>query len=763
MIYYRFYINNVLIPEPDNIGGWDKLLTNIKRDSSDLKGLLITQDVQLTFIGTQYQFFKDAYFNTGICAEYTTLIEQSYDDVNYSTLHRGIIKLRDVVLKDMLKGIATAKINDNSFYARINNNKSIETNLKGGWSKNGEPITGYSQYAVSLFKPIDNTNIGTRQMHSVFEAMKYLVSFMSDGEVGFESTFLETDLPMMLQQGYVMRTGIQPSPYWLISFQKLFANISKLRKIGWTIEYDSNEKPILRLEEDSYFYNQTKATDEDGNNIIFNDPEKIETSVNANELYGQVKLGSTPTFDSVTVTYPESIQFNGFKEESFYILGQCNIDNTLDLAKDMVISSNVIEAIVVNAEQPYDDNLILIVVENVNTGGLTADAKATNNQGTIPPAFYNMDLTNDKVANSFFFQNGLVAGFLNFTTNDFRAITTTQYLYTNASIPVIPQNPNPPLIIDPMVFQVEIDPGNNFNLGTNIYTAPITGFYTFNFNAIINIFGYNDANTYLQVGFGLNVNGTQTLFYNESLNNGSFQSVNNSKSLHLFVGDTVNIYIELLAFGIIFTAGVRGITINTNAVFSATATPSTGGEVASYDPQDIRNVFMRFKYPVESKLFDSIKTQLTKKYSVYSSVLGKTFDGWIESFSYPHKSQLAEIVLKTSVNTINPEVAAVQKYPAYRFEFDTLNVLDEIDDFGYNGGGNTVVVGSLLTQTVNEIITDISVAFAGEPITFNEIVIERQHIGGGLFHYVLIIVNPDTDFVTITVGGASSAPTFYYY
>ena len=36
------------------------------------------------------------------------------------------------------------------------------------------------------------------------------------------------------------------------------------------IEYDSNEKPILRLEEDSYFYNQTKATDEDGNNIIFN-------------------------------------------------------------------------------------------------------------------------------------------------------------------------------------------------------------------------------------------------------------------------------------------------------------------------------------------------------------------------------------------------------------------------------------------------------------------------------------------------------------
>jgi len=267
MIYYRFYINNVLIPEPENIGGWNKLLTNIKRDSSNLKGLLVSQDVQLDFIGTQYTFFRLAYFNSGVCAEYTTLIEQSYDDINYSTLHRGIIKLRDVVLRDMLKGIATAKINDNSFYARINNNKSIETNVQGGWSKNGEPITVDSQYAVSLFKPIDNTNIGTRQMHRVFDVMKYLVQFMSDGEVTFQSTFLETTLPMMIQRGDVMRTGIQPSPYWLISFSKLFTNISKIRKIGWTIEYDVNENPIFRLEEDSYFYDNTPAQDSNNNDI----------------------------------------------------------------------------------------------------------------------------------------------------------------------------------------------------------------------------------------------------------------------------------------------------------------------------------------------------------------------------------------------------------------------------------------------------------------------------------------------------------------
>jgi len=756
MIYYRFYINNVLIPEPENIGGWNKLLTNIKRDSSNLKGLLVSQDVQLDFIGTQYTFFRLAYFNSGVCAEYTTLIEKSYDNINFDTLHRGIIKLRDVVLKDMLKGIATAKINDNSFYARINNNKSIETNVQGGWSKNGEPITVDSQYAVSLFKPIDNTNIGTRQMHRVFDVMKYLVQFMSDGEVTFQSTFLETTLPMMIQRGDVMRTGIQPSPYWLISFNKLFTNISKIRKIGWTIEYDVNENPIFRLEEDSYFYDNTPAQDSNSNDIVFRNPEKLETSINENDLYGQVKVGSEIVFDSITVTYPESTAFNGFKEENYYLLGQCNIDNTLDLVKDYVISSNVIEDIVVGASPDYDSEMILIVVDNVNTVAFTADAKNTNNQGTVPPAFYNMDLTNDKVANSFFFQGGLVAGFLNFTTNDFQA------LYNTTTVNNLP-SPSAPVIIFPVIYAGEIDPGNNFNLGTGAYTCPITGFYTFNIAVPFNAQGFSGGFTTiwdLITDFTDNV-GTVLATATKQIELNGLDVHLFSVSLYCTAADIIKTRITLVQFSA--SANDVIITLLPNLKFSATATPATGGVVDDYDPQDIRNVFMKFKYPIEAQLFDLIKTQLTKQYSVYLGATNETFTGWIESISYPHKSQLADVVLKTSVNTVNPGIVPTQQYPAYRFTFDTQAVTDTIDSFTYNSGGNTVVLSSLLTQSEAVIISDISTAFAGEPITFNSIVIERQHIGGGLFHYVIIVVNPDTNFQDITISGTPYTPVFYYY
>jgi len=761
MILYRFYINNVLIPEPENIGGWNKLLTNIKRDSSDLKGLLVSQDVQLDFIGTQYTFFRQAYFNSGICAEYTTLIEQSFDGTNYSTLHRGIIKLRDVVLKDMLKGIATAKINDNSFYARINNNKSIETNITGGWSKNGEPIGSYSQYAVTLFKPIDNTNIGTRQMHRVFDAMKYLVRFMSDGEVGFESTFLETTLPMMIQRGDVMRTGVQPSPYWQISFNQLFSNISKLRKIGWTIEYDSNENPIFRLEEESYFYGADHATDSNGNNIIFNNPEKLETYVNTNELYGQVKLGSEKVFDSPTVTYPESIQFNGFKEESFYILGQCNIDNTLDLVKDFIISSNVIEDIVVGASPDYDEDLILIVVDNVNTVAFTADAVNTNNQGTVPPAFYNMDLTNDKVANSFFFQGGLVAGFINFTTNDFQAISSVVN-----STQIAPPAGVGLYLIDPFQYDIEIDPGTNFNLGTGYYLVPVTGFYTFNFYVRMDItgtpfLGHVLGDFILSIVDNLGVSLADVILVTNPLPNTLYVGTL-SASVYRTAGDLVGTAVTM-NYNNPFNVSTINIRILPQTKFSATATPATGGVVDDYDPQDIRNVFMKFKYPIEAQLFDLIKTQLTKRYSIYLGATNETFTGWIESISYPHTAEIADIILKTSVNTINPEIEAEQKYPSYKFEFDTALVTDTLVDMTYNSGGNTVVIGSDLTQMASTVENDISTAFGLEPITFNEIIVEKTSLGGGLFHYIIIIVNPDTDITIADVGGTNYNSSYFYY
>lgn len=770
MIYYRFFIDDIQIPEPNNIGGWEKLLTNIKRDQSALKGLLITQDVELTFIGEQYRFFSDAYFNTGICAEFRTLIQQSYDDVNYITLHRGIIKLRDVILKDMLKGEATAVIKDDSFYARIDNNKSIATNLKGGWSKNGEPIDRCDDYDTALYTPVDGSSAGSQPTLSVHKAMEYLVRWMSDDEVSFRSDFLESDLQMVIQQGIVLRTGTDPSPYWEISFEKLFSNIKKLRDISYQIEYDINEKPIFRLERAAFFYSQTPATDEDGNEIIFSDPENIETSVNKNELYGKLKIGSTVIFDNLpTVTYPESARFNSFKEEELYILGQCNRDNTLDLVKDLVISSNVIEDIVVNASPDYDDEIILIVVDAIDDNALTANAKMSTNLGSSsPPEFYNMDLLNSIVAKDYFttFQGGLVAGFLNFTGNEFSAITNVQTTYGDNTIPAIPLDPAAPLQIDPINYQIDVDINGNFNLATDTYTAPVSGFYVFNIFEHFDVSGYGDGVTtfnLVRIRWGIEINGVKTQLHSQNFFNG-FQVVNITQSVILAAGDTVSVYKDMLSFGVYVAAVHQRVKFRTACKFSATSTPDTGGQVATYDPQDVRNVLMKFKYSIGSRLFDSIKSQLTKQYTIYSSVLNRSFKGWIDSISYPHKDGSADVVLKTSVRTINSESeSSREKLPAYRFEFDMTDVSDILNDFTYNSGLDISTVNHALSDSKINIIAAISSAFAGDGITFDEIIIHRSSITGAKFHYVIIILNPNFDITVIGYDGTNKLGSFFYY
>lgn len=764
MIVYRFTVNNVVIPEPDNIGGWERLITNIKRDSSELRGLLITQDVELEFIGDQYRFFKDAYFNTGICAEYPVLIEQSYDGQNFDTLHKGIIKLRDIVLKDMLQGLATAKVNDDSFYARINNNKSISTSVISGSSKNGIPIDPCSVFAVNILEPATAAPIGSSQLLFVFDVMRYLVRFMSDDEVGFESTLLQTTLPMMIQQGGKLRTGTDPSPYWEISFGRLFDNIRKLRNVGWRIEEDATGKPIFRLELSEFFYEQDHAQFNNAD-IVFTDPTTLETSVNFTELYGKLKIGSTTIFDSPTVTYPESIRFNGFKEEEFYVLGQCNIDNTLDLTKDLIISSNVIEAIIVDNDDTWDDDLVLMVVENVNTGAFTADAKMSNPAGAVPPTFFNMDLRNSQVAPSFFstFQGGLVAGFLNFFSNDFQAMTNVQAEWGDNTVPPIPLFPAAPLVIDPVDFQLLVDVAGNFNLATDQYTAPATGYYTFNFYGRFKITGFN-PNGFLDVGFGFDINGVKTIFYQQTWQDTNLQTFTYSQTQFLTAGDTIHVYLTLLSDGGFGTAVNQRFTLLQDTKFSATATPDTGGVVQDYDPQDLRNVFMKFKYPVSARLFDSIKSQLTKKYSIYLSGKKETYTGWIESFSYPHKDEIPSITLKTSVNTINASASDnVLTYPAYRFIFSMQNVTDEITEFTYNSGGSTVVMSVDLTQNISDIIAQITTAFTGAAITVNEIIISRASIGGALYSYEITIVNPNFDISDIDISGTPYTSSFFYY
>lgn len=792
-IKYRFSFDGSQVQEVGNIRGWDKFVTSLKRDSSGLKGFLITQDVEISFIGEMYKYVYDKLFNSGVCTEIDAHIEQSLDEgVNYSDFINGVIFMKDVKLS-ILDGVATSKITDDSFYSRIDNNQSIETVPDAGKSKNEIYITPAPVYDVDMFNPSDGTSAGTRKAYFVYDVMKYLVDFMSDGEVGFKSDLLSDDLLLMITNGEPVRNSpsVISSPNWNISFERLLTNLRGIRDISFGIEYDSNKRPILTLEHSSYF-SQGDIAD------TFVDPTKIKAYVDSKSLYSSVRFGSNPTMSQFgsdgdpDVSFLEETKYNGFLEELFYILGQCNIDQELNLLKDIIVSSNVIEHILNQTglgspDTSYDNDLIFIHCESVDTGAHTAVATESNpSNNATPPLYYNMALINSETGKDYFtsFQ-GSLASFLNFTPNTFQATLLTHMIFTDTSTPAIPvaTGVNPVTYQDFYFnYQSEIDTGNNFNIGTDTYTAPTTGYYTFSQQVYYNIQGLSNIallNTAIYLRFGFDINGTQSIDLERKHcennlsgacsdgGNGSYPNTHSgvdfSINVFLTAGDTVRAY---GAFGA-YNTNVPYFRVDKKTRFSATSTPDSGGVYQEYSQANIQKLLFEIEYPLSPRRFEAIANlersttnqNYKKKYAIYWAEKNKTFIGNIESLRYDHKSEKAAIILKSSVSS--PETYQV-KQPAYRFSFDMTAPTDEIFSMDYDSGASNVLIGSLLSQNISDIKSDINTAFAGAGITTDNIIVERQQISGALFHYIITIINPNFDFSLIDVSGNVHSATFIY-
>lgn len=652
MINYRFFIDGNEVPEVDNIQGWDKLVTSVKRDSSDLKGLLVSQDVKLVFIGDTYQFFLNKFYNVGICDETEILIQYEYDSTGWHILHEGVIKTPSLEL-DEIRGEATAAIQDNSFYAKINNNKNIPTVPDSGISKNGVAIDPAPKYDVGVFDCSDASSLGTAPMFWLTDVIKFMVAFMSDGEMGFESDFLNNDLLIMVCDGRALRTKVDPGGLvlnWSTTFLKIFDNLVKNRLVSFLIEDDGTGKKILRIEDADYFY-QNDITN------TFTNPATLKTSVDTRSLYSAITFGSDKTLKYPYLSFLEDIQFNGFKEESFNPLGQCNIDNELSLVRDFIVSSNVIQYILLqdgltDPDTSYDNDICFIVAGNIDSVLLTADAKASNFDGAGAPVYYNLDLINSSVAESYkkVYQSSL-ASYIGAQTNDFLATVLNPVSYTDTSIPPIPfdatQDPHYDFPI--INYQSKIDPGGNFNLGTDTYTVPITGFYTINCKMKYFVDGLYNAQNFMTVELRINGIPSAVSQVIHSSNNMGINFITISGSYYLTSGTSLSTQFGLGISGT-FNQPIHQIfTLLAQTTFSATATPNSGGIYQEIDSQAVRNVFHDIEIPLKPQEHESILSSLRNKKEIQLDSLN--YNGWIYSYSYDHKSQIAKIRLSSTINS----------------------------------------------------------------------------------------------------------------
>lgn len=359
----RVYLDSTLLTNTPI--GWDKAKIKSKRDK-DIRGLFTNYTTDLEFWGDGFDYL-DNILNQDYCQTVEVTIDSNDCTGEWETEFNGTIALTQITKYDVERKTITTKILDESFDAKINNNKSLKAFVDVGTSKNGEDITPVTPVDISFFLPTANFNtyIGTaREGYRVYDCFRFIIDYMTDGGVDFVSDVFGSSgeyYNWFLFTGSEIRVGAGNGRQLEVSFKELFIELHKKTNLSFAIEPNPSgytNQFRIRIEPTEYF-------EQDDAVITLSDVLGIEMEFDKEALYSNVEIGSDDFDDNVVLSYPP-LNFKAFKEENYTILGQCNVDETLDLVSKYIIDSNVIEDILVNSVDKYDRKNFLVVTDGSN-------------------------------------------------------------------------------------------------------------------------------------------------------------------------------------------------------------------------------------------------------------------------------------------------------------------------------------------------------------------------------------------------------------
>lgn len=699
---YNFYLDGNPVENPI---GWQDMVTSIKRDK-DLKGLFITMDVTFTFNSTGFRYLKTVFDAQGYCAEVEVKIEQSTDQgANFFNFYDGIIKISDIEfmmrgdnLEDeiIVEEYAKVKVLDNSFFSKIYNNRKLKTNLCAGKSKNGNAITPCPVQYLKMFDPSNGSYVGLDQKEAIlwFDVFRYLIEFMTDAEVTFGSdifqpgtgdfseAILTYGLPIWNQGGGITLSDadfIANLP--LLDFDTFFHEIDVRANLGLYID-NSGSKPKVKIERwDDLFQNDSS--------VQISNINALKTRISVEDIFSRLKLGTTKTLESLgALSFPETINYIGFKEEEYIVLGKCNLDTELDLSADFIVSSNIIEEILINnpagsadSNKSYNKDFFLIDAEYVSPA-LYRAKKSNWLDSTLPTYYYNERFTNANVANNFlkavpndiaaYLGGTFDAGFLAQKTQDTSSAINVA-IDPYELIPVIFDNDSSTPGYDPN--NVWSTASNQFQvptLGAGVYSFSIKKYFSHVFTATYaSVFGiqlltiqaklfierydslmnfmaeYQVADDFLTKYF--NIQTGHTITYRNDL------LIQGSTSINLNDGDILKVKFRVEAPDLFDdTQGhyhTRYIIIDGRlSYFTCTGNTTGGGNYQKYDPSDYPIIEHSFDQEMSKAVFDTIAAQPLSliEFSQGAQTYKK---GWINELRYDHEKGKASVKLLSAKNT----------------------------------------------------------------------------------------------------------------
>lgn len=662
---YRYYLNGQLLKgEP---AGWQNKISTIKRDYS-IKGIIRLQEGSLVFHGAGYNYLWDLFNSSSFCEQVEFISEKSNDfGNNWYPDVKGLIFMSQVEFDEKRK-LAKCKIRDDSFYAKIFNNKSLECILHAGRSKNGIYIDVPEPWKAVLFDPGSafgdySAGSGNTWSYRIFDVFKYLIAFMTDGEVEFASTYFDTGGPKektLLTIGRSIRESpdtpavTQFYEWWKpLSFQKVLQELDRKENLFFIVERSTSGKPLFRLEEYDYFF----KVDSLMHSCV--DLDELKTTTDIERIYSKLKIGSSTILDDPLNpdAFPELIQFLGVNLEQYPMTGKCNLDKEFDLSTEFVISTNVIAYLLlhrvtggdsINLDDRYDNDFVLIECDGVFTSN-QGYARQSNWFFAGPPFYYNEHYINSEVAKRFLGAvPNTIAAYLGNGNDDFlsseplTSLTTTPFstfvkvTYSNDS--TFPNN----------------DPNGNYNTGTSEYILPAPGLYVFRVTGIIRLFA---AVTNFQT-FSLWISRYDSLgtlinrFLLTALN--KFQSGASDYPFDFtskVIGNATDKIIIESFFAPTNTTVFNSANIFAGRTFACGNSATGGGVYQEYNPEDYSILKHEFKDELTEEEFDAIDAD-PRGLIEFSRHDQQPRKGWIEQLKFYHSKAQADFLLDSS-KTLN--------------------------------------------------------------------------------------------------------------
>jgi hypothetical protein len=640
----QFLLDDIVFDSPK---GWEDIETTIKRDFQ-YNAVLANQDTEVDFTGEGYDYLYTKLRTDGFCTRIKFEVRISADGITYRTLLRGNLFMSDIQFNERTC-TATVKIEDNSYYAMINNNKSISTTLDSGRSKNGVVIATPPVYEVDFLDILTLGVARTVNCYRVYDAFEYLIKFMSDGRLQFTSDYLQTTAftdemegsllgygwkGLALTTGINIRNGNATNDYTQsqFSFDDLWNEVNRRIPLVLIVENPYGEYPTIRIENRDYQYT---------NDNIFTatDVYEVISKVDTKNIYAKVNVGSSVVTDQGL--FPEQIHFFGFGPEEYIVQGECNIDTALELGTDWATSSNVI-CQQLNGFQDYDSNLFLVETEYITaTSGITWNY---NNLGLITPPvpyYFNTNLANNYILSRY--RGGIPGDLVKYTgpkgDGEFQATEQTAYAM------------NIPFFTAMNFTNVIFNNGGYYN-GVDRFTAPIAGVYTFNIKSTVTSAGYTSALqslTFTIRAFIYDASGTvqsNGIFGSNKTQNQAnpIRSYNDTESLILNDGW----YVKFFWFA---TASIPAITAQVQAGSSLECVDNSigGGIFVTVDNADIPLYLYEMEYPMCQHDFDIIMANTVG--TVQFNMNGQPYRrGWISELTYNHTRGMATIKLISKNN-----------------------------------------------------------------------------------------------------------------